>query len=174
VAQPFLDQGDAVIVLRQLARGTASDPFTNFYCVYNRTEAQERVRDLLRVCAFVRNDLKMREVVLEGVGRTGLWALLAAPAADAVIADCDGFDSSSDAAWLAADVFCPGIRKLGGFEGAAALATPHPLLLHNAGAHFTTDLLRASYKAAGATGKLRVEASRVPEQELAVWVANSR
>jgi hypothetical protein len=174
LAKSFLDQGNAVIVFRQVARGTAADPFANFYCVYNRTEAQERVRNLLRICAFARNDLKMRRVVLDGIGRAGLWALLAAPAADAVIADCDGFDTSSDAAWLAADVFCPGIRKLGGFEGAAALAAPHPLLLQNCGAHFGTDLLRASYSTAGATAKLRLEAGRVPEQEVAAWVSQCR
>jgi hypothetical protein len=116
----------------------------------------------------------MRRVVLDGIGRAGLWALLAAPAADAVIADCDGFDTSSDAAWLTADVFCPGIRKLGGFEGAAALAAPHPLLLQNCGAHFSTVLLRASYSAAGAAAKLRVEPGWAPEQEVAAWVSQCR
>jgi len=56
-----------------------------------------------------------------------IWSLLAAPAADAVIADCGHLDISDDQALLDPDLFCPGIRNMGTFTGAAILASPHPL-----------------------------------------------
>lgn len=170
LASKLLDQGSAVLIVREFSTGAPPNQFTNFFTVYNRTEAQERVRDLARVCAFARSQLKARKVVLCGRGRAGLWALLGTPAADAVIADCDALEVSSDEALLAPDLFCPGIRAVGAFQGAALLAAPHALLLHNTGAGFTTDMLAAAYRGAGASGKLRVERERLPDEAIASWV----
>ena len=61
-------------------------PFTNFFSTYNRTDIQEQVRNLVNVCAVARDFCKADRVILWGLGRAGLWALLAAPAADAVVA----------------------------------------------------------------------------------------
>ena len=97
--------------------------------------------------------------------------MLAAPAAGAVIADCDQLDVASDEALLAPDLFCPGIRNIGTFEGAAMLAAPHPLLLHNTGGDFPTEALRATYRAMGASDKLRVVAARLPDAELVSWLS---
>jgi hypothetical protein len=95
---------------------------------------------------------------------------LAAPGAAAVIADCDQLGVTSDQALLAPDLFCPGIRNIGTFEGSAILAAPHPLLLHNTGEDFPTDALRSAYRATGLRDKLRVVASRLPDEELVRWV----
>jgi hypothetical protein len=113
-------------------------------------------------------------VTLVGAGRAGLWALLAAPAAGAVIADFDELDATSNEALLAPDLFCPGIRNIGTFEGAAILAAPHPLLLHNIGTNCPTGSLRAVYRAIGASAKLRVAAAALPDDELVRWITKAQ
>jgi hypothetical protein len=99
-------------------------------------------------------------------------ALLAAPGADAVIADCDRLDAGDESALVAQDLLCPGILALGGFETAGMLAAPHPLILHNTGEHFATDSLRATYTAIGMQGKLRVDAGRLNGEDLAEAASN--
>jgi hypothetical protein len=73
----------------------------NDFCTYNRTDLQQRVQDLITACAFAQTHSKGRRVVLSGTGRAGLWALLAAPAAKAVVADCDRLDLTTDESLLA-------------------------------------------------------------------------
>jgi hypothetical protein len=172
----FLRRGLAVLTVDRFSSGPPPNQFTNFYSTYNRTELQERVRDLLTVCAAAGSIADPRgprffDVTLVGTGRAGLWALLAAPAARAVIADCDELNAASDEALLASDLFCPGIRNIGTFEGGAILAAPHPLLVHNAGEKFPTDALRSTYRAIGASDNLRVVAARLPDNELVEWIA---
>lgn len=167
----FLRQGMAVLSIEAYSSGATPDVFKDFYTTYNRTELQERVRDLLTVCsvaraAETRKPLPFR-VTLAGSGRAGLYALLAAPGADAVIADCDGLDLSEESALLAPDLFCPGILAMGGFEGAALLAAPHPLLLHHTGSKFPADSLRPAYNAVGGGAKIWVEPGHQTEAELA-------
>ena len=67
--------------------------------------------------------------------------------------DCDAMMGlfRPDAVW---DLSEAGI---GTFEGAPMLAAPHPLLLHNTGQNFPTATLRSTYKAAGASSRVRVE-----------------
>jgi hypothetical protein len=151
--------------------GELADPFAKFYTTYNRTRLQEKVRDLITACDRLKSIGKNSSVVLGGSGRAGLCALLAAPAADAVVADCDQVDVSSDEALLAPDLLCPGIRNIGTFEGAAMLAAPHPLLLHNTGDKFPTTAIRSAYQALGATKKLRIESRRLSDDEVAEWIA---
>jgi hypothetical protein len=171
----LLQRGLAVLVVDRFSTGAPANQFTNFYSTYNRTELQERVRDLLTVCAAASSGADPRgprffDVTLLGTGRAGLWALLAAPAAGAVVADCDELDVTSDESLLAPDLFCPGIRNIGTFEGGAMLAAPHPLLLHNIGTDFPTVALRSTYRALGASDKLRVVASTLPDEELVRWI----
>ncbi len=151
-------------------------PFTNFFSTYNRTDIQEQVRNLVNVCAVARDFCKADRVILWGLGRAGLWALLAAPAADAVIADVNQLDAGSNddspgSPLLTADLFFPGILRMGGFEGAALLTAPHPLLLHNIGANFQTETLNATYKALHAGKKLRVQRQPLADEELIDWVS---
>jgi len=171
----LLQRGLAVLEVDRFSTGAPPNQFTNFYTTYNRTELQERVRDLLTVCAAASSSADPRgphffDVTLLGTGRAGLWALMAAPGAGAVVADCDELDVTNDQALLAPHLFCPGIRNLGTFEGSAILAAPHPLLLHHTGIHFPTDALRAAYRAVGANDKLRVVAAALPEDELVRWI----
>ena len=171
----LLQQGLAVLVVDRFSSGEPPDQFGNFYTTYNRTILQERVRDLLTVCAAAGSGADPQgprafDVTLLGTGPAGLWALLAAPGAGSVIADCNQLDVASDQALLAPDLFCPGIRNIGTFQGSAMLAAPHPLLLHNTGLAFPTDALRSSYRTLRASDKLRVVAARLPDEELVSWV----
>jgi len=88
-----------------------------------------------------------------------------------VVADGAQVDVTNDEALLALDLFCPGIRNIGTFEGGAVLAAPHPLLLHNTGEKFPTDAVRSAYRAMGASEKVRVVAARLPEEELVQWIS---
>lgn len=175
LAKRILESGHAALVVKKFSSAEPVNQFANFFSTYNRTKAQERVRDLLTLCSVARTiePQKMRscQVVLVGTGRAGLWSLLAAPGADAVVADCGRLDTSEDETLLNPDFFVPGLRTIGGFEGAIMLAAPHPLLLQNVGTHFQTESVRSTYKALGAGKKLRHEASRLSEDELVKWVS---
>jgi dienelactone hydrolase len=146
------------------ARKHTSGPFTT----YNRTDLQERVQDLVTACAFAHIHGKGRRVILCGRERAGLWAQLAAPAADAVIADCAGTDLTTDSELMKQDLFTPGLRKIGGFQGAALLAVPNPLLVHNTGAKFPTEWLQAVY---GKSGAFRRETKALDDAAQADWIA---
>lgn len=172
----FLKNGLAVLQVHQFSSGHTPDLFKEFYTTYNRTELQNHVADLLALCSAGRSveprkNLSFR-IMLAGTGRAGLWALLAAPGADAVIADCDSLDLSDETTLLAPDLFCPGILAMGGFETAAMLAAPHPLLLHNTGPNFPTKTLLAAYSASGVLGKVRIDVGTLPYTEIAQSAAH--
>jgi dienelactone hydrolase len=148
-------------------------PFEKFFTTYNRTDVQERVQDLLTTAALARRELGARQVVFAGEGRAGLWTLLAAPGADGVAADCAGETANDDTALLAADVFTPGLKRMGAFAGVAAIAAPNPLLIHNTRALYARPLLDDAYAALKATAKFRFEEKSVPAVAVAEWIAQS-
>ena len=168
----------AVLILKERSSHEAPDQFENFYTTYNRTVLQQRVGDLLAACASARSlDPRKKvpfRVILVGHGRAGLSTLLAAPAADSVVADCDQLDAIDDEALLSPDLFCPGIRNIGSFEGPAMLAAPHPLVLHNTGSKFSTEALRSTYKTAGANAQLRIESNPLSDEDLVNWIAQMK
>lgn len=173
LAKHLLVAGHGVVVITRFSATPTGDPFANFYTTYNRTVLQHRVRDVLSVIASVRTPevgaTSSARVVLCGANHAALWALLAAPAADAVAADCAGFELC-DAALLAPDLFCPGLQNLGGFQVAALLAAPHPLLLHNAGTADSQEALRHGYRTLGASRKLLLEDAPLQERQLLRWL----
>jgi hypothetical protein len=171
----LLARGMSVMVLTNNENSFIEGQFSNFFTTYNRTALQRIVFDLAAICSDA-NSIEWQKhspfrVVLFGIGRGGLPALVAAPAADAVIADCDQLDTSSDENLLAADLFCPGIRNIGTFEGPAMLGAPHPLLLHDTGSHFATEGIKSAYKAASESNKLRIESKRLSDEELINWIS---
>ena len=181
LARKLLEKNLAVLLVDTFLTGEAAeaaadkkrDYAKDFYTTYNRTEVQERVQDLGTACAFAQTHSKGRtHLVICGTGRAGLWAMLAAPACDALVADCAQFDSTSDQSFLARDVFAPGLRKLGGFEGVAAINTGNPLLLHNAGDKFTTSYLKHVYKKMHVPELLRAETAAASDDKIAEWVAD--
>ena len=177
LARQFLGQGFRVLMVDTFQTGELADPeaqkrdlFGNFFTTYNRTPTQERVQDLITACAYAQTLQPTRPVILCGVGRAGLWALLAAPAADAVVADCDAFNAQNDDSFLAADIFVPGLLKLGGFESVAALAATNPLLLHHTGESFPTARLQQVYKENHVPERYSEEKARLDDKAIGAWV----
>jgi len=171
LARQLLDKGFEVAVVADAGAAANSDQTSIFFATYNRTRLQERVRDLVSTCEGVRNiNANPCRVVLCGCGHAGFWSLLAAPAADAVIADCGGLDVSDDQVLLDPDLFCPGIRMIDTFAGAPILAAPHPLVLFNVAEGFPTSSLRASYKALHAEKKFKVASHPLSDQEIVAAV----
>lgn len=182
LARELITKQVAVLVLDTFLTGELADStaekqrnyFTNFFTGYNRTDVQERVQDLVTACSFAQAHSKGRRVILAGVGRAGLWTLLAAPAADAVAADCSQLDSGDDRELLARDLFTPGLRKLGGFEGVAITAGVNPLLIHNTGEKFETKFLHTVYDGMHVSQKLRHEKAALDDAAVAQWIAELR
>ena len=85
--------------------------------------------------------------------------------------DCAQFDSTNDGNLLAQDLFAPGLRKIGAFEGIAAINTTHPLLLHNTGDKFSTAFLRKVYKGMHVPDSFRQEAAILSDDDVADWFA---
>jgi len=175
LAKSLLSRNFSVLLLDlfqtgELVNARAAKHRTNqvdlFFTTYNRTDTQERAQDLLTACSLVRQKTGRRPVYLCGVGRAGLWALLAAPAADGVVADCDRVDLGDDAALLAPDIFVPGLKKFGGFETAALLAAPRPLLIHNATLWPGLDFIKKAYSGLDAAGKLQVKTGALSNAEI--------
>jgi len=174
LAHSLLQAGHAILTVNSFSSTPCSDQFTNFFSTYNRTLIQERVRDLTAICAAApsldpRKTIPFR-VTLVGSGSAGLWSLMAAPVADAVIADCCNLDLSDETTLLAPECFAPGLLALGGFESAALLAAPHPVLLHNTGGKWSTPMLSTTYQKLGSEKRLRLENARLPDEEILRWI----
>ncbi len=172
----LLHRGAAVLQMNEFSTTEPADQFSNFYCSYNRTTLQNRVRDLLAVCSGAKSIDPRRQIsfriTLTGLGKAGLWALMAAPGADAVAVDCAETDSADEPSLLAAELFYPGMLATGGFQTAAILAAPHPALLHNTGDKFETGAITRSYKAAKAQDQLSLNAGCLSDRELADWIVS--
>lgn len=152
----------------------SADVFANFYSTYNRTRLQQRVRDLVTICsaapAFDPRGRIFFRVYLVGHGSAGTWALLAAPAADGVVADASELDWTSEETWFGKNLFCPGILALGGPETSAILATPKPLMIHNTSTESDFDSAKAAYRAATAGERLQVRKSAASVSEWVAWL----
>jgi hypothetical protein len=172
LVRQLVSHGDSVWVVREFSGETPGDPLKGFFTTYNRTISQERVRDLSILASSARAAASAR-VAFYGRGHSGLWMLMAAPVADAVAADCCALNCADDEAWLDQEIFAPGLLSLGGFEGMAALAAPHPLLLENTGTNFQVNVLRKTYSAARAARQLQARPNVLEDGELAAWISAS-
>lgn len=149
----------------------ATDEFSNHYSTYNRTALQEIAASFIAICQMAREDPRVKRVVIVGQETAGPGALMAAPVADAVAADCGGVDTSSDEALLAPGVFAPGLRCIGGFEGAAVLAAGNPLFLYNTKGKPESGAIEAAYEAMEAEKRLEVTEAARTEEEILRWAA---
>ncbi|MCX8155423.1 MAG: acetylxylan esterase [Verrucomicrobiae bacterium] len=143
-----------------------------FFATYNRTDAQERVQDLITAATWFRQQTR-QPVILCGVETAGVWALLAAPAVAAVAADLAELNPAEDATLLRPELFVPGLRRLGGLEGVALLAAPRPLLLHRSGGHLHLVPLQTAYQGLRNARALSHHEGRLADAELANWLATT-
>lgn len=148
---------------------------TNYFTTYNRTTAALRVQDIVTAlhCFTGRGDVS--EVNLIGIGKAGLWSLLAAGFAEAknVIVDAAEFDLrfdiDGDAVFLET-LAIPNIRQVGDFRTAGTLIAPRPLIIHNIGEAFDTAWISEVYGNIGASQHLLVEKDRLSDAEIVARV----
>jgi dienelactone hydrolase len=150
------------------------DASDRFFTTYNRTDDALRAQDIITAAAWLRKQRGTRNVALAGLGRAGLWSLLAAglaPGLDAVAADVDRFPTSDDDAYLGR-VFVPLFRKAGGFDAAVlmALGGGSRLLLHDTGGAFDTGPIEASARGLGAERRLKVVREAASEADVVAWL----
>jgi dienelactone hydrolase len=170
LAKALVEGGVAVVAFDGFVAPTNRNEVDLFFTTYNRTTMQQRVHDIATVCAFVRaSGLDQRKVVLIGEGPGGLAALLAAPLVDAVAADCSAADNS-DYFRVKPGVFVPGLRSIGDFVGAAALAAPNPIFVCADYKKFSAGWLRDVYKSVRAGNSFTWEYSWPKDEALVKWV----
>lgn len=152
------------------ARTKMLDNFGLYFTTYNRTDVQERVQDIATVCGYLRS-VGRSNIGIVGLKETGVLAMLAAPLADAVAADCGQLDLTNDQALLSDALYTPGLRRMGDFRTALTLAAPHPALLYNTGSKFAgTDWVKDVYTGLGAAPAMKVEAGGEDEGAVADWI----
>jgi hypothetical protein len=68
------------------------------------------------------------------------------------------------------EMMLPGALRYGGVAGLAGLAAPAEMLVHNSQRSGVGRWLRATYKAAGAEAKLRLEGDRMEHSKVVEWL----
>ena len=140
------------------------------YC-YNHSDQQWRVQDILTAIGVCSSG-KYSEVNLAGMGRAGLWCLMARPLAKGVsrtVVDAAQFDVENDENWKG-ELEIAGIRRAGDFRTASALIAPDELFIHNTGSKFKTDWAVDAYRAEDALEKLTVRTGRLCGKEIAAYL----
>lgn len=146
------------------------DPFSNFFTTYNRTDLQEAVGDLVAVTAFARSHLPRQKIILLGRGEAGVWSMLSAPVADAVVADVNRFPAADDQAWIDPKWIVPAIRRMGGLDGALTLAAPNPVFLHHTGEAYPGAPVEQVYQNLNASGNFVRKPEIVEDSVLLNWI----
>ncbi len=171
LAENLRDEGIIAIRLSHEAVPDARDQFTNFFSTYNRTVLQDRVAELKVAAGFAREKFKGKNVYLIGRGTAGLAALAAAPLVSGVASDCNALDDSLDENLLDLNTFFPGARRVGSFQGMAALAAPNPLLIHDTAGKLNVGWLPGLYVEAKANYRHLEE--RASDQLITEWLLTS-
>lgn len=161
--------GTTVAVLTCFAGRTSAAETARygFYTTYNRTDAANRVQDILTAIAFVKQQAGGGRLTVIGQGEAGLWTLLArglAPQVERMIVDANQFDNTSDEAFLQL-LPIPGLRRAGDFATSVALAPLTPLVIHNTGDRFHAEALTALYQRLGQASDLQVESGPLSKME---------
>lgn len=176
--RPLLARGHLVMSIDAFNTGAArtrrdmSDPF---FTTYNRTDVSNRVQDILTAMVYLESRPEVARVNLAGVGKAGLWCLLArslAPEPHRTLVDVSRFSSEEDRAYLE-HLYVPVLRRAGDFKTAAMLGPATRLLIHNTGESFETDWFRQAYELAGKADLLEIESDRVSREQALSWLTQA-
>jgi dienelactone hydrolase len=174
LARGLVDANLSVITFDLFSAPTNRNEVDLFFATYNKTTMQQRVQDIAIVCAMARGlGPVTNKIVVIGEGKAGLAAILAAPLADAVVADCQSVDNS-DLFRLRPEVFVPGLRSIGDFIGVATLAAPNPILLCADYKKFSANPLRDLYKSLHATRAMDWEYIWPKDDKIVKWISSLR
>jgi dienelactone hydrolase len=172
-------RGRFVVSIDAFDTGSAKasrDTSDRFFTTYNRTDDALRVQDILTALAWTRRQPDARRVCLVGLGRAGLWALLAAglaPGLDAVVADVDRFPTGDDDAYLHR-IFVPLFRRAGGFETAVLLSLGARVYLHDTGEAFEAARVEECARLVAPAGRLRVRREPASQADVVAWLVAGR
>ena len=143
-----------------------------YFTTFNRTDAANRVLDVVTAIPFARQRMGAEQINLVCLGETGPWCALARALASGSIrlaADLNQFDASKDEEYVE-KLFIPHLRKAGDFRAAATLWVEGGALLWNAAPGFPSDWVRGSFEAAGMADQLTLLADPAPDEVLAAWL----
>ena len=143
-----------------------------YFTTFERTDAANRVLDIVLAVAYARDRMETSEIQLVCMGEAGPWcavarALVSGPVRLAL--DWQGLEAADDEA-LAARLFMPHLRKAGDLRGAVTLWTDGATFVHNASEGFPADWARAAFAAAGRPEALTVSADPADERQLLDWL----
>ncbi len=174
----ILDNGRAVMIANVYQSDStkptrAPEEVRHFY-TYNPSDASLRVQDALTCLAYLDSRADVQGVSLVGLGKAGLWGLLAGVLhdnVDGIAVDAMQFDLHSDDAYLN-QLFVPHIRRAGGLRMAQAAIAPRPLLIHNTGESFDTQWASDAYKTMNASDALQTHQQPASNEDLVNWVVS--
>lgn len=138
-----------------------------FFTTYNRTDAANRVQDILTVVAFL-NQNRPGKLNIVGLDQAGTLALLARgimPQIDKMIVDAAQFDTLNEDAflkWLP----IPGLRRAGDFTTAVAVSPLTALTIYNAGDKFQTGQISELYRRFGRAADFQSQATPLANSEI--------
>jgi Acetyl xylan esterase (AXE1) len=147
--------------------------WAEFYTGYNRTPLGDCVQAIVEKLTALESE-RQGSVDVVGLGKTGLWTLLArglAPGSGHTAVDVGRFDDRSDQAYVDG-LYAPGLRRAGDLRTAALLSAPAPLCLFNAGTEFQSAMIAGGFRALEAP--LRIEQGALSESEIASWLGEDR
>jgi dienelactone hydrolase len=120
----LMQSGRPVLIIEPFTSKVArvrKQRFDEYFLSYNRTDAADRVQDILTALAFLKAQSGGRPELI-GLGDAGIWCVFAAaiaPIAIDVVADLNGFGGSDED--FRRRFFVPGIQRAGGLSAALKL-----------------------------------------------------
>lgn len=150
-----------------------------FFTTYNRTDAANRIQDILTATAFLNQLVEPRAgqgkatLSLVALDRAGTWALLArglAPRFDRMVIDGAQFDTLNDEEflkWLP----IPGLRRAGDFITAVTIAPLTPLKIHNTGGKFQSGQLTDVFRRFGRAEDFQSQETALRNEEIVKWLS---
>jgi len=181
LVEGLLNQGQAVLAIDCFLTGEYNSPFAQtkrnkdvrHFTTFNRTDTALRVQDILTGLTYLKSRTEVSSINLVGVGKAGLWSLLArslAPDVSRTAVDVAEFDNDNDDLFVS-ELFVPSLRRAGDFRTAGALIAPSELFIHNTGDAFNADWITDVYQAIGAESKLVVQKEKATEAKIVEWLA---
>jgi dienelactone hydrolase len=144
----------------------------DFFTTYNRTPLGDRVQRILdELEALGASHRARRALRVVGLGKAGLWTLLARALSSVegpLVAEVARFAREEDQAYIA-DLYAPGLRRVGDVQTAALLVAPGPLALFHSGPNFKTEIIEAGYEALNAAWK--VVPGAMTAEDIAGWLS---
>ncbi|MEO8961975.1 MAG: hypothetical protein ABI325_08845, partial [Ginsengibacter sp.] len=133
LAADLFKQGEHVL---QDSTKTLRDEKDKVFTVYNLTDRQEQIQDLINIIRFIKSTGNLsHNINLYSTGNTGITALLLATVSKDVnkyLLDGNHFNPGTDKEMLKVEI--PGIMRVGGLKTALALNADKHLLIYNADA----------------------------------------